>query len=126
ASINDELERDHLVMVSFFKAIRVISPQRKWICLSLRRGVERRVFQHLRCERREQQRERPVGPAALEHRATRATAWLPDGDSLWPAMKTAEHADGCEGHEERAARAALLAQIARGVLDYEELELLLA
>jgi hypothetical protein len=124
SSERDPSERLQLVVAAFIEVISSIPPQRPWICMSLRRRTERKVFQHLGRERRQR---RVIGSIeALEpqqHEA--ALARLFHSGVAWPPTRPEAAGEGLEPDEQNAC-VAYLREHAEHVLDDEELALVTA
>lgn len=109
---------EQFVVRCFLEVIASLSFERNWLCLTIRRKTERRVFQHLRHQRRLDALLSPMAPDELVNHQGAAC----DPHDLWPPSRLASADRGLDP-EEQDACAAFLAKHASGVLDPEELDL---
>ena len=118
-------EREQLVVTSFLEVIATIRPERNWICISLRRDVERRVFKDLHRERRMLRFVCPAEPEDLQRYEEQAVAGARLGGELWPETRRESSTAPLERYERDAATAYLTSRAGQ-LLDSEELALITA
>jgi hypothetical protein len=120
---DDELWQ--LALLAFLETVASITRSRKWLCLSIRRTVERRVVHHLGRERKMLRLVYPTHPDDLRVLEDRAVAGGLLGGNLWAETGPARGPISMEP-DERDAAIAFLLEHAGHALGLEDINLVTA